>query len=71
MWNTNTSLFTDTFLDIVKPCIQHYIVTVRPNDKPWYNSELRKLSRQRDRHKSTAIDTGEVGGSGIYKKTGK
>ena len=37
--------------------IPHKDVTIRPNDKPWYNSEIRKNSRKRDRLKSKAVKT--------------
>ena len=33
-------------------------VTVRPNDKPWYDSEIRRLSRHRDRQKAFVIARG-------------
>ena len=33
-------------------------VTIRPNDKPWYDSEIRRLSRHRDRQKAFVIARG-------------
>ena len=50
-------LFNDIFLEMVKTCIPSKKVTVRPDDKPWYNSEIRRTSRKRDRLKSKAIKT--------------
>ena len=44
---------------MVKTCIPSKKVTVRPDDKPWYNSEIRRTSRKRDRLKSKAIKTGK------------
>ena len=38
--------FTKTFLSLAQQCIPNYIATIRENDKPWYNSEIRKLSRK-------------------------
>ena len=34
-------LFNGIFTEMVKTCIPSRIVTVRPDDKPWYNSESR------------------------------
>ena len=43
------NLFTNTFLNFVKESILSKYITVRPNDKPWYDSEIRHFSRVRDR----------------------
>ena len=45
-------------LDFVNECIPHKDVTIRPYDKPWYDSEIRKYSRKRDRQKSKATKSG-------------
>jgi len=42
-------LFTSKFIELAKTCIPNNFVIVRPNDKPWYTSEIRLASRQRDR----------------------
>ena len=42
---------TDVFLNIVKLCIPSKTVVIRPNDKPWYDSEIRHYSSKRDRAK--------------------
>lgn len=39
------SMWTNKFLDTAKLCIPNKIVTIRPNDSPWYTNELRKLKR--------------------------
>ena len=44
----------EDFLNIAKRCIPHKIVTIRPNDVPWYNSQLRKLKWIRERSLSIA-----------------
>ena len=45
----NCSMFTDIFLNFCKECIPCKKVLIRPNDKPWFNSELRYNIRLRDR----------------------
>ena len=42
-------------MEFVNQCIPHKDVKIRPNDKPWYDSEIRKYSRKRDRQKSKAV----------------
>lgn len=49
------NLFTKTFLNFIKECIPSKYVLIRPNDKPWYDSEIRHFSRTRDRLKSKFI----------------
>ena len=41
--------WTQTFLKIAKNSILCKMVTVRPNDKPWFNSFLRRLLRKKNR----------------------
>ena len=41
--------FTKCFLKITKECIPTKIVTIRNNDRPWFNTEIRKEIRIRDR----------------------
>ena len=53
-------LFNDIFLEMVKTCIPSQKGTVRPDDEPWYHSEIRRTSRKRDRLKSKAIKTGKI-----------
>ncbi len=40
-----TQQFTTKFVELSKQCIPLKEVTIRPNDKPWYNSEIRKTSK--------------------------
>ena len=47
-------LFTTTFTDLVKECIPCKKVCIRPDDQPWYDNAIRRLSRKRDRMKRTA-----------------
>jgi hypothetical protein len=46
--------FTETFLRIARECIPTKMVTVRNSDRPWFNSELRREIRKRDRIRKTA-----------------
>jgi hypothetical protein len=41
--------FTNKFIEFVKMYIPVKIITIRPNDKPWFNSSIRKAMRIRDR----------------------
>ena len=49
--------FTNKLITIAENNIPHKQVTIRPNDKPWYDSEIRKYSRLRDRLKRKSIQT--------------
>ena len=55
--NDCCTLFTNKFMEFVNESIPHKDVTIRPNDKPWYDSEIRKNSRKCDRLKSKAVKT--------------
>ena len=68
-FNSSVLKFTQTFLDIVKLHIPHKYVTVRPQDRPWYNSEIRKMSRKRDRYKHSATISGKLSDWTRYKQT--
>ena len=61
-------MFSSTFMDLVKLCIPSKNVLVRPRDKPWYDSEIRKTSRQRDRQKQKAIKSQTVNNWTLYKR---
>lgn len=58
--NDSVNQFTEKFLDLAKSCIPTYLATIRPKDKPWFNSELRRMSRKRDRQKHIALKTSKV-----------
>ena len=51
------SKFTDIFLDMVKLCIPSNLVVVRPNDKSWYDSEIRHFTTKRDKLKCKLINS--------------
>ena len=67
-WNTLLSsdineaceYFTSTLVEMMSVCIPSKEVTVRPNDRPWYDSEIRRLSRQRDRLKKIMTNRGQT-----------
>ena len=50
-------IFTDTMLNFLNLCIPNKEVTIRLNDKPWYDSEIRTLSRKRDRQKAITVSS--------------
>ena len=62
-WNLINSLsvdeacdiFTTKIIDFCHACIPSKELTIRPNDKPWFDSQLKSLSRRRDRQKVKAI----------------
>lgn len=58
--NEAVDFFNLAFLNLVKECIPSKEITVRSDDKPWYDSEIRKYSRKRDRLKSIAVRTSRV-----------
>ncbi|MCG7875001.1 MAG: endonuclease/exonuclease/phosphatase family protein [Candidatus Thiodiazotropha endolucinida] len=60
--------FTHTFLNFVKACIPSKTITVRPNDKPWFDSEIRHHIRNRDKLKKKCIKTGRATDWVTYKK---
>ncbi len=66
--NTACDSFTDKILELLHVCIPSTLVTIRPNDKPWYNSLIRKTSRHRDRQKNIAQRTNKLNDWNIYKK---
>ena len=39
------------FIEIAKLCISNKTIVEREDDKPWYDSEIRRNSRKRDRLK--------------------
>ena len=53
-------LFTNVFIEFAKLCIPNKSIVVREDDKPWYDSEIRRNSRERDRLKKTALKTGNT-----------
>ena len=53
--NDSCELFTDKFMEFVNLSIPHKDVTIRPNDKPWYDSEIRRHSGKRDRQRQKAV----------------
>ena len=49
--------WTTSFLNIARQFILNKVVEIRPRDAAWYNSELRKLKRQKDRAHVNAKST--------------
>ena len=55
------TMWTKLFLDVAKERIPNKIVTIRPNDKSWFNGYLRRLLRTKNRshHKAKKTNTPE------------
>ena len=47
-------LFTENFFLYIHECIPRKEVTIRPNDKPWYDSQIRTVSTKRDGQRKRA-----------------
>jgi hypothetical protein len=47
--------FTKCFLKIAQECIPTKIIIIRNNDRPWFNNEIRKEIRIRDRFRKTVL----------------
>ena len=60
-------VFTDIFFQSASETIPTKDVTIRPNDKPWFNSQLRREMRKRDRLRKKA-KTGNQYHVNKYKK---
>ena len=55
------------FIEFAKLCIPNKTIVVREDDKPWYDSEIRRNSRKRYRLKKTALKTGNTNDWKKYK----
>ncbi len=47
--NNACELFYANLINFIRDCIPSETVKIRPNDKPWFNSEIRRECRKRDR----------------------
>lgn len=47
--------FTETLLKIMSECIPSKEIIIRPNDKPWFDSEIRRFTKHRDRQSAIAL----------------
>jgi hypothetical protein len=66
--NNACSNFTDAFLTIAKECIPTRVVTIRTDDKMWFDSNLRRESRRRDKLRKGFLKTKTVSAKKQYKK---
>ena len=73
--NDCCELITNKFMEFVNLSIPHKDVMIRPNDKPWYDSEIRRYSSKRDRLKTKAVRTSQQSGGvcqspaeGVYQR---
>ena len=67
--NEASSLFTNIFIEFPKLCIPSKTIVVPEDVKPWYDSEIRRNSRKRDRLKKTALKSGNQNDWKKYKNT--
>ena len=65
--NEASSLFTNVFIEFAKLCIPNKTIVVREDDKPRYDSEIRRNSRKRDRMKKSALKSGNPNDWNKYK----
>ena len=56
------------FLKIAQECIPTKIITIRNNDRPWFNNEIRKEIRIRDRFRKTVLKFHMEKDIKLYKK---
>ena len=63
--------FTKCFLKIAQECIPTKIITIRNNDRPWFNNEIRKEIRIRDRFRKTVLKFHRERDIKLCKKTEK
>ncbi|CAG2187502.1 unnamed protein product [Mytilus edulis] len=64
----NCKNFTNKFLEYINDCIPQKEVTIRPNDKIWFNSDLRREIRKRDRLHKQARRSNSIPDLNKYKK---
>ena len=72
-FNTSTvdvacAQFTNKIHDFINLCIPSKVVTIRPNDKPWYDSEIRMLSKYRDRKRRISLVSNTTSSWSKYKR---
>ena len=60
--------FTEILLNYMSDCIPSKDVTIRPNDKPWYDSELRRFTTYLDRQRKIALKSNTESSWNKYKK---
>ena len=65
--NEVCSLFTNMFIEFAKLSIPSKPIVVREDDKPWYNTEIRRNPRKRVRQKKKAIKLGNQNDWNKYK----
>ena len=58
--NESCEKFTNIIIDFMEQCIPSKEVTIRPNDRPWFDSVTRKCIRQRDRQKHIAAKSNRL-----------
>jgi hypothetical protein len=64
----NYQAFTNKCIEIIKKCVPQKEDTIRLNDKVWFNSELRREIRKRDRLRKLARRSNSDFNINKYKK---
>ena len=59
---------TKSLLDAAHQCIPSKIVTIRPNDKPWFNNYLQRLLRTKNRAHNTAKKSNNIEDWAIFRR---
>jgi hypothetical protein len=71
-WNENIDHLNDVdakcFLKIAQECIPTKIITIRNNDRSWFNNEIRKEIRIRDQFRKTVLKFHKERDIKLYKK---
>ncbi len=55
--DTTADIITNSIIDAASATIPNKVVTIRPNDIPWFNNNIRKLIRKRNRYHTKAKNT--------------
>lgn len=58
--DTTATKWCALLVECIEACIPHYEATIRPKDKPFMNSEIRGLMRQRDHYRKIAKQIGSI-----------
>ena len=61
--------FSNTFLTHIRECIPEKVIIIRPKDKPWFDSALRKEIRIRNRLRKIALKSNKAEDIKKFKKS--
>lgn len=52
-----SELFISKYLELIRKCVPEKYVTIRPKHKSWFDSELRKTLKKKNRLRQKALKT--------------